>query len=265
MSLTVKSGGSLNILSGGSLIIGGGGGGGSPSLVNLQSWWRADDISVADGAPISVWPEHQGNGNDLSVLTYEGGPSHTFVASAPSLNGQPAVNMASGSGLRKALPTGMGTGSAPFTLYLVMKVNDIPGNYFPATLGDPSVCQEAQMRLNNYGSSKYLEIALSCGSSFLQRETTIPGNSSIVAMRNSSAIGGNNSLEVNGTSIGSNGGVPNVSDPMTQFAIGGYGSAAANYAMSGLISEVLYYTSAQTAEEITATYNYLSTKYGIAI
>jgi hypothetical protein len=254
------TGGSLSIRASG----GGGGGGGSPSMTGLKSWWRADDITVSDGSAITTWPEHQGNGNDLSAVTYAGGPTPLFIASEPIFNGQPAVSLVETAGLRKVLPSGFGSGNAEFTVYMVLKIDpNYSTSIFPISWGDPTICQDVSFRVDTYPGQSYWGTTFSCGSSFMQIPTTI-GNACIIAMRCAGAAG-SNILELDGTAIASNGGVPNVESPVTAISLGGRGPNYGSYNFNGLVAEVLYYDDVQTAEEITATYSYLSSRYGISI
>lgn len=95
-----------------------------PSLVGLQAWWRADDIALANGAPVVTWIDRTANGNDLTVPA--GGVSPTYITSDPLFNGQAAVNFTILSGFRKALPVGFGSGSAALAAYMVLKFDPDP-------------------------------------------------------------------------------------------------------------------------------------------
>ena len=81
------TGGGISITSSGG---GGGGGPTDPSLTNLIAWYRADDIGLSNGAPVTGWDDRQGT----SELTRVFGPI-TYNSSNSEFNNQPTLDFGS--------------------------------------------------------------------------------------------------------------------------------------------------------------------------
>ncbi|MBP85953.1 MAG: hypothetical protein CMJ64_04420 [Planctomycetaceae bacterium] len=69
---------------------------------SLQLWLKADALGLQNDQPVVVWPDHSGNGRDLSITA---GVRPGGVGTAPqfiktsNINGQPAVRFREGNGL----------------------------------------------------------------------------------------------------------------------------------------------------------------------
>ena len=63
-------------------------GGIAEDSANISMWLKADDLSLSDGASVSNWPDHSGNGNDANQSTAAQMP--TYVESSP-INNRPAI------------------------------------------------------------------------------------------------------------------------------------------------------------------------------
>jgi hypothetical protein len=236
-----------------------------PSLVGLQAWWRADDIALANGAPVVTWIDRTANGNDLTVPA--GGVSPTYITSDPLFNGQAAVNFTILSGFRKALPVGFGSGSAALAAYMVLKFDPDPSLGFNTIFimgwGDPTIPESLAFRADVPGQPWGTQT-----NSTSWFANPIYGTTLVAAFRNAAGAGWNSSsFEINNVVSGPLfpvGGAPvNVSTPVAEVTIGGRFANFGNYIFSGQIAEVLYYDTEQTPAERAATYSYLQTRYAI--
>lgn len=107
------TGGSLSITSSG----GGGGGGFNPSsLGNLSAWYKADSLSLSNGATVTSIADSSGTGNDMT--SYGGTP--IYNASDAQFGGKPSISLnGSSSYLYKDYAAGLPVGSEAWTIYVV--------------------------------------------------------------------------------------------------------------------------------------------------
>lgn len=235
-----------------------------PSLVGLRSWWRADDIAVADGAPVVTWNEHTGNGNDLTVPA--GANSPTFRAADPNFNGLPVVEFVPTQALAKANPVGFASGASALTAYLVIRVPSIPNDTAAFFWGgfNAQVAIDFTLRglaqIPAWGTVSFV-------SDYYSTLFT-PNTTCVLAVRCAAgATWDNSSFEVNNVFVASSApvfaGPAQVSNPVQTVALSINPNGALIYQLNARIAEVLYYDTDQTPAERAATYSYLQAKYGI--
>jgi hypothetical protein len=97
----------------------------------LQVWYRADALSLADGAAVETWPDSSGQGRDLAATAAPrpDGPSRPpkFVA-AGTMNRRPAVRFAPGEGLASSAERPVDiAGDAAFTILLAINLERCEG------------------------------------------------------------------------------------------------------------------------------------------
>jgi hypothetical protein len=75
----------------------------------VAGWWRADSLTLTDGAAVASWSDKSGNGNTLTQATGAQQPVFKVGAGASGMNGQPVVHFTAASStlLTKATPTGL--------------------------------------------------------------------------------------------------------------------------------------------------------------
>lgn len=124
MSISITSGGSLSILSGGSVRINASVVPFNPnSLPGLVSWYDASAISgVANGGPVNSWSDSSTSGYTLTKAS-SGAASPAYLAADALLGGQPSVQFVRGASsalsLRLALAgTSLPVINAPRTVYV---------------------------------------------------------------------------------------------------------------------------------------------------
>ena len=93
---------------------------------NLQAWYRADKLPLADGKPVHVWPDSSGKGRDLAategVRTGGIGKPGTFVANG-TVNGRPAVRFTPETGFASSPDAPVDIkGDAALTLMVVVNL-----------------------------------------------------------------------------------------------------------------------------------------------
>jgi len=235
-----------------------------PSLVGLRSWWRADDIAAADGAPVVLWNEHTGNGNNLTVPV--GANSPTFRAADPNFNGQPVVEFVPTQALAKANPVGFGSGSAALAAYVVIRIPSIPNDAAAFFFGGFNAQVAIDFTLRGLGQiPAWGTIA---GISEYYSTVFTPNVTCVLAVRCAAgATWDNSTFEVNNLVVAPSApplAIPAaVSNPVQTVALSCNPNGALIYQLNASIAEVLYYDTDQTPAERAATYSYLQTKYGI--
>lgn len=90
-----------------------------PPSTSRIGWWRAGDITAADGADISSWPEASGG----TALSATGTP--VYHATGPG--GLPYVEMAS---TEKMSATGLLSGKSALDLYAVIRIPTLANYYW---------------------------------------------------------------------------------------------------------------------------------------
>ena len=93
---------------------------------HLQIWLRAEDLSLADGDPVSLWPDYSGHGRDLTatkVVRSEGsGAPAAFVING-GVQRRPAVRFGLATGLAASPDNPLAVkGDAELSIVLVMNV-----------------------------------------------------------------------------------------------------------------------------------------------
>ncbi len=87
-----------------------------PPLDNLWAWYRADSLSLADGATVTVWTDSSGNGRNV-------GNGNTPTFELNEQNGKPGIKLDSGDNFSLA----DSPGTTVYSVYLVFRLNAATG------------------------------------------------------------------------------------------------------------------------------------------
>lgn len=208
-----------------------------PLLTNLQAWFKADDLNLADGAEIASWPDASGNGRTATQATAAARPLMALNA----INGRPATRW---DGTAKNLKTPAYTQAQPDTFFVVGKSIILSGGFtFCDALTNLAHCF---FRLNTVFSvtagTTVPTMALDVNYHILAAQFN--GVSSYVrkdGVSGSVATCGNGTI--NGLTIGSRGG--------------------GAFPMNGDIAEIMHYSGVLTADQLNQVGAYLSAKYNL--
>lgn len=231
-------------------------------MVGLASWYKADSLSLADGAFVNTLQDQTSNGNTLT------GGGVTF--SATGLNGKPAIELNGGS-LSTAAASGLGGSS--FSIYLVFKRTNPP---FPIEeyvffLGnDNGGCPNGSIVLSvQSGGPGELGVQTPCfpylvnpGPGFAIPDGDV--TSKALSIRYNYSVGNSfRSVQMNGVQY-FNGFASDIvySTSNIYFQFGDYPNAGRPF--RGAIAEYLYFNRALSALEDQTINCYLAKKYNFA-
>jgi hypothetical protein len=281
----------------------GGGGGGGPvspivpdTLSGLVAWFKADSLSLGDGAAVTYWQDDSPNNNhldqwDTGGLGYVGDNIYQLApkynSADPLLNNMPSVSYGNAQTLRgggvsynanvcnyKTNPTGLPTGDQPSTMYVV--------GYWDGMFRVDGYDQTWNRGLfgwgNNSGPGKRLGVNMLQGGLFADcwgGATTLrpmsheapfifsfPYSSGGFASKSSYLNGKSMSGNYQGTATGS----PDIPASSIELAIGRIPTVAASqHRWTGAISEVILFNEAHDAATRRGIEKYLSDKYGIPV
>lgn len=246
-----------------------GGNGFNPSKVtNLQLWYDATKITVADGASVSSWIDSSSNGYNATQVTALANP--VFRLSSSSLNNKPCVEFTGSTHL--GLPSGalaLTNNLAACTIFIVCNHSTSAAitNLFHFSLGVSS-STNPRIAIRKSAADK-LQVA----TRRLDADTgtithTITGTSLNKVVLHSSIVNpsGNEIISyLNGTQ--------DPSTTTTFTATGNFdtnnstsariGSANGVNFFSGFIGEILFYTRKLNSSELNSVNKYLKSKWGI--
>lgn len=97
-------------------------GGFSPLDIGWTAAYWADDLSLADGASVTLWPDSSGNSYDLEVPATLTDP--TFQSANTDLGSQPAVTFSNGAMTSPLFPAAI----LPFTMVIVGRTRSTASN-----------------------------------------------------------------------------------------------------------------------------------------
>jgi len=271
------TGGGIRIAS-----LGGGGGGGGgptdPSLTNLIAWYRADDIGLSNGAPVTGWDDRQGTSELTRVYN---GPI-TYNSSNSSFNNQPTIDFGNG-GLIDTWNTpsfNLGPRLAGNTIIMVVKpVYDawgdnqilwLPGGYggdgqgYNIYASDMGGALGSAIRVTGYNGSGTILKTVEPNKPLIiyvsyEYGTTTTSNTLQIFGASSTFVP---EWSWGGASLMSGGG--NTGDGEMPI-YGTPGRLTLGRVLGTSTAEVLYYNAVQGAQEKTDTIAYLASRYGIPV
>jgi hypothetical protein len=232
-------------------LITGSGSSSPPVTTGLDLWFEAQNESVADGQPMSVWHDKSGFGRDLTAAF----PSAAPVFHTAGLNGRSTVEF---DGVRSIMKTYGSTFQIPqpSTFFIVYRSLDpavLPGRGFVFDSRDSSFRQtfgrpgDGQIRMYSDADLDFSGI-------------TYPFPSFQLWSGRFNSV--TSSLWLNGSLIGSgNAGGSSLSG----FAVGGLSTSGTDgYDLSHIqVAEILYYEGALSAADRLAVSNWLNAKYAL--
>ena len=252
---------------------------------HLQYWWKADALTLADGAPVQLWPDRSGHGRDLSptkgVRVDGQGAPPVFVVQS-TINKRPAIRFTPESGLATSpdnRPAITGDPALTITLVICLQPHEVgPPHDGVFGLGNPANPNRdpgrplAALVQINRGEDHALHFAggwnhdASLGKSsfkphygqpLLLTITKTPGS-----MKKTTTFFLNGEKAVQKVE-----GRDTKPDIQYRSDIGAYLGKAVNWAGSirGDVSEIVVYNKALTDEERHAIESHLSDKYAILL
>ncbi|HUY93205.1 MAG TPA: PSD1 and planctomycete cytochrome C domain-containing protein [Pirellulales bacterium] len=254
----------------------------------LQLWLRSDDLPLADGDPVFVWPDHSGHGRDLSATrgVREGGAGlPAKFAKESKLGRRPAVRFDVASGLAASphnpLPI---EGDAALSMLLVVNLepheagppfDGVLGIGNPAHAGDPGKPLAALVQINR-GEDHALHFAggwnhdASLGAGSFK---PYYGKSLLLAIvKQPGPICATTRIFVNGQRLGPPGEAPlegrdEAPDIQPRADIGVYMGKALAWAGSirGDVGEVVIYDKALADAQRQAVEEHLAEKFGVTL
>ena len=113
---------------------------------HLQYWWKADALTLADGAPVQLWPDRSGHGRDLAptrgVRVDGQGAAPTFAVQS-TINKRPAIRFTPESGLAASpdnQPAIKGDAALTITLVVCLQPHEVGTPYDGVFgLGNPAI------------------------------------------------------------------------------------------------------------------------------
>jgi len=264
MSISIKSSGSLNILSGGSAIINAS----APpafspsSLGGLKAWYNASALTgLSNGDAITTWADGSGFGNTLTMMSLAGyGSKVSYLSADALLNNMPVASFDGNACMDLPFSSGntIPTGDS-FTLYTVGYSAGTRGTY--ACMGGPGAWSQ-MLGFVPYDGTTYCNLN---GNNAATKAISV-NTPVILSYGYQSGTGtGDNLFYVNGSNAGvSQTGSAEVANLNQGFRIG------ARYAsdvlpLVGSVAEVLLYLGKHNDGDRGLVTAYLATKYGITL
>lgn len=226
---------------------------GLADISNLQRWYAADAITgLADGAPVSVWPDISPAGDHATQTTPSARP--TWLQSVPALNGKPAVRFG---GVRQYLDfDGNFLAGKPYTVFIVEgRRNGNMNWFFGGTTNGTN-----QNLIFGYRNSTTLTMAQWAN----DLDVTVPAFTSqefvlYEGRSDTTPSTGGKRLYRNGTLLGSN----TNTTPLVSNVSAGLGGKYASMVYEGDLAEVIIFDRALNQFERQQVGDYLSAKYGL--
>lgn len=227
-------------------------------MADLVAWYKADSLSLSNGATVTSWPDDSPNNNDLN--TYESAP--IYNASDALLNGMPSVTYDGNDSNYRSNPTGLPVGSSACTTYVV-------GYWSGAANGDmftwgSNAYNGARMGVGYYGGMVFenggiatAQRAVSANTPFIISYPYVAGANTTAAMTYLNGVVATG--EYSGLS-----GVANISNPVAEIVIGRPATAPVER-WTGAVAEVLVFNTTHDAITRGRIEKYLSNKYGAPV
>lgn len=237
-----------------------------PPTDSLSAWYRADDLALANGASVSLWPDLSGNLNDLSTVSGVANP--VMNTGDSEFNGHKTVDFAGSNALFKAYPAAFPSGNDAISLYIVNKPS-LTGFAVqsPVSWGQDGItgaricwlfiesapstwiaaCDSFSSGTDAYAATAAPQIdslVMATGETIATADPKIDGVKPAVV------------------SAGSGGALNIYANP--EIRVGGFAQTSFNTYV-GRIAEILVYDKEHSAAETLQTLQYLSARYGITL
>jgi len=264
MAISIKSGGSFSILSGGSAKVNVS----APapfnpgSLPGLKAWYDASALTgLVDGNAIATWADGSGFGNTLTMTPLLGpGSQVSYLSADPLLNNLPVASFAGNAFMDLPFASGntIPTGDS-FTLFAVGYSAGSRGTY--ACMGGPGSFQQ-MLGFVPYDGTTYCNL----NGNNAAFKAIPPNTPLILSYGYQSGTGcGDNLFYVNGSNAGvSQTGSSEIVSLNQGFRVGGR-YATDTLPLIGSVAEVILYLGKQDNASRNLVTSYLASKYAIAI
>lgn len=222
---------------------GGGGGGGALPPTGYLAWYDATQIvGVADGASLASWPDMSGNHYDLAQATGANQPTFYSSTAAQLINGHPAVRFDGTASFMVA--SGFPNTSPPYTIFVV--------SLTPVTT--------TQIILMTAGL--YPQVYYALGDFFMSNGSAVGDGGTGT---NAHAIGAlindpNSFLYVDGA-VGAGPTTAGANSSTGALTVGRSTILTTQF-LNGAIGEIIWYSSALSAAQLTTVRHYLAAKWG---
>lgn len=211
--------------------------------VNFISWYDASQLTLADGASVTTWPDLAGSGNNL------GAGAGTVVmrkSGTRVINDMPTVDFGAGAGYLASASTAQ-LNSILFTIFIVARLDATAANY--ALWG---------------ARGNFTQIAWSAsapaGMILYQGTAVVGGAISLTKPFVLTALfdGSSSAMRINGSQTGT--GTPGTNSVNTGWDVGNVNNGGGN-SWEGLIGEIIIYNTNFNLSQMQQTEAYLTTKW----
>ena len=221
-----------------------------PVISGLQLWYDASDLTAANGARVSTWPDKSSFGRNLTAFDTNASPT----LRANVLNGRNALEFDGASSLMKTYGSTF-TLSQPTTFFVVYKALDTASTGFEAYLFDSRDSSVRQL----FGLGPFMNTEMYANID-IEAPTTYPFPAYQIW---SGTFDGNNSAVYRNNALVTQS--PTGSAGLSGFTVGAL-STSAQYGYHyghNLVAEILYYSGTMTDAARAAMTDWLNQKYGV--
>jgi hypothetical protein len=223
------------------------GGDAPPVTAGLELWFNANAENYAEGEHVTTWPDHSGNGRDLTA--FDAGAAPTYRANAVA--GRAAVEFDGSSSLLKTYGSTF-TLPQPTTFFIAYKQLDTGAGDFVFDSRDGSARQlfgqNTAGKLDAYANNP------------LSADATIPFSG--YQVWSGTFNGSSSTLWQNGTQVAAGNAGGSGLAGLTVGALSTSGQYGYAYSHS-LVAEILYYTGSLSDDDRAAVTNWLKARYAL--
>jgi len=225
---------------------------------DLVAWYKADSLVLSNGSTVTSWPDDSPNNNDLN--SYESAP--IYNSSDAILGGMPSVTYDGNDSNYRSNPTGLPVGSSACTTYVVGYWSGASSTADMFTWGS-NAYTGARMGAGYYSGMIFENGGIgTLARSVWANQPFIFSYPYVAGANVTDAVSYLNGVSAAGSNMGQSG-VPNISNPVAEIAIGRPATAPAER-WTGAVAEVLVFNTTHDAVTRESIEKYLSNKYGIS-
>jgi hypothetical protein len=223
----------------------GDGGGATLDIEGIFARFKASDLSLADSAEVSSFPDSSGNGFDLAPF----GTAPTFTESNAEFNGKSTVTFGASNGLQRSTAD---VGPLDhFTVIAIAKVTSEGYLFTQATNAIHMFSGDAVPPLRCYRNN-WIDGGVGASASWAQT-----GAPALIV----GSYGGQSVLRVDGSVVGSSSGT---GTPLSYTGVVSvFSDSAGNNAVTGELAELIILDREASADDLTAIAAYAAAEYGI--